>query len=63
MTSKLADKEKRVEEYKDEIAKSNNSFEILNKIINTEQVYLNDAQAKNAQLRQMLNFLLQQDPE
>ena len=63
MTSKLADKEKRVEEYKDEIAKSNSSFEILNKIINTEQVYLNDAQAKNAQLRQMLNFLLQQDPE
>ena len=48
MTSKLADKEKRVEEYKDEIAKSNSSFEILNKIINTEQVYLNDAQAKNA---------------
>ena len=63
MTSKLADKEKRVEEYKDEIAKSNSSFEILNKIINTEQVYLNDAQAKNAQLRQMLNFMLQQDPE
>ena len=63
MTSKLADKEKRVEEYKDEIAKSNSSFEILNKIIHTEQVYLNDAQAKNAQLRQMLNFLLQQDPE
>lgn len=59
MTSKLADKEKRVEEYKDEIAKSNSSFEILNKIIHTEQVYLNDAQAKNAQLRQMLNFLLQ----
>ena len=29
MTSKLADKEKRIEEYKDEIAKCNSQFETL----------------------------------
>lgn len=62
LTSKLADKEKRIEEYKELINGSNASYEVLKVQINQEQGKLTDAQHKNKELRQMLNYLLQTSP-
>ena len=47
LTSRLADKEKRIEEYKDNIASLNASYDVLKDSINCEQQKLTGAQTKN----------------
>ena len=51
LTNKIADKEKRIEEYKDQIAHSNASYDILKDQISIDQTKLTSAQEKNKYLR------------
>jgi len=59
LTSKLADKEKRIEEYKEQISYLNASNDRLKDQITLGQENLTNALDKNKKLRQMLNFVLQ----
>ena len=61
LTSKLADKEKRIEEYKEQVCLLNVSNDRLKDLITLGQENLTNAQERNKQLRQMLNFVLQQE--
>ena len=59
LTSKLADKEKRIEENKDQIASYNNSYEVIKRQISRDQERLASALDHNRELKQMINFLMQ----
>ena len=59
LTSKLADKEKRIEEYKEQICYLNASNDRLKDQITLGQENLTNALDTNKKLRQMLNFVLQ----
>lgn len=59
LTSKLADKEKRIEEYKEQISYLNASNDRLKDQITLGQENLTNALDTNKKLRQMLNFVLQ----
>ena len=61
LTSKLANKEKRIEEYKEQVCLLNASNDRLKDLITLGQENLTNAQERNKQLRQMLNFVLQQE--
>ena len=59
LTNRLADKEKKIEEYKADISTLNSSYETLKHQIGKEQQKLAAAQDENRHLREMINFILQ----